>query len=108
MCPQKARRFLYAKQLNNKTPTSKDIILLNNFLKKKLQQTMVLLKDHPTTEDYSHLQKVVLCLLCVFNPKLAWEISRICAADYKNCKMGMSGNIDDYGLYSFKKHLLKH
>ena len=68
---------------------------------------MVHLKDHPTTEDYSHLQKVVLCLLCVFNRKRAWETSRIRPADYRNCKMGMSGNIDEYGLSSFEKHLLK-
>ena len=100
----KARRVLYAKQLNNKTPlpTSKDIIL-NNFHKKNLQQKIVHLKAHPTTEDYSNLEKVVLCLLCVFNRKRKRETSRIPAADYRNCKMGMSGNIDEYDLPSFEK-----
>ena len=94
----KARHVLYAKQPNNKTPlpTSKDIIL-NSFLKKNLQQKIVHLKAHSTTGDYSHLQKVVLCLLCLFNRKRKGETSRICAADYRNCKMGMFGNIDEYG-----------
>ena len=52
------------------------------------------------TEDYSSLEKVILCLLCVFNCKRG-DIIFINVV--RNCKMGMSGNIDEYGLPSFEK-----
>ena len=72
-------------------------------------QTIQFLNVSPMKDDYIHMQKTVLCLVVVFNQKLAGEASKIKLIDYSHgYKTSMIENSKEYGLALFEKQILTH
>lgn len=106
----RVRKSLYDKQLNNTPtpPSADDIKILNEFLKRHIVDSIKDLTKDPKKEDYVHLQKVVLCLIVVFNRKRAGEASRITTENYqKGFRANTIQNSAEYGLTAFEKELIK-
>lgn len=89
-------------------PTAEDISILNDFLKRQTLDSMKYLSNEPSSQDYAHLQRVVLCLIIVFNRKRAGEASRITIDNYKQgFGTNTIKNSNEFGLTKFEMELIQ-